>query len=273
MFRKSVVCVSLRSNEPSLFGLFRIWKPRGFVLLKKIGLALGVFVAVSGASAANATTVFAYLESAFVGPNASVEQRIDFSSYLQDYRITGASLFVYLSDDYDEPQVTTSEWSAVSSVRLTRDASYTERTRTIRSETARETAALSLDGVEVDRGMSLGVQRTTSPYTPYSCTTRRDGFRDCFRSRDIFQTTTYTIQATLLANFGGPALDPLNTNGFLDFTVSALEGDFNIRGGTLALRLEALPPSTVPLPASMVLLLSSLGLAGAAARNRQRRAV
>lgn len=239
-------------------------------MFKKLALILGF---VAAATTAQATTVTLNLETGYVGPGTSIQNRIDLSSYLTDYRIVDASLVVNVRDDIDPTVATVAAYTADRYLRTRYSGRITiddyERNRNVQFTRDREEAELLMFGERNASLISYAWFREQRVQIDRTCTGISPTRTRCLFSNELRRSIYYDLRpSTLRGYFGAYHIDRLNTDGFLDYGIRASRGDFTVTGGALTLTLEAVP-STVPLPAGAVLLMSALGMAGVASRRRR----
>ena len=227
------------------------------------------------ACAAQATTMTLNLgPSTHVAGGTPFQQRVDLTGILADYRVLSAQVTVRVRDDADDFNVIANPWGSFYEVKrnfypLTGQTEvFFDRSRYIQSTGARETAELVLYGYAYRTASTIADERYQVVQTSgYRCVAETSTYTRCERDFERRRTFDYDRfsgawwgEGTLQFNLQTWQIDTLTTDGFLDVTVRAGRGDFTMNSGTLSLTLEALPPSTIPLPAGLVLLLSGLGL-------------
>ncbi|OAN79893.1 hypothetical protein A8B78_11675 [Jannaschia sp. EhC01] len=245
-------------------------------MFKKLALILGLATA---ASTAQATTININLINGYVNGSAPLTQRVDLSSILADYTITGATFAATLRDDADVYQTThLSGFGSYSQYRVryigNRTYRYYERSRFRETTHPVEQADLYMFGGRVDYARTFAdVSRVYQRTLQSSCLDMSATYTRCERDVERSRSVRYERfgnNGQLSQTFTQYWLDQMAVDGFFDYSIRASTGDFNVRSARLTLTVEALPAAApVPLPAGALLLLSALGVAGVASRRRR----
>lgn len=92
-----------------------------------------------------------------------------------------------------------------------------------------------------------------------------------FTNYERFQNTGFFGELSATATLGAADLSALNTSGLLDYTVTASNGQFQLRNLALNLELEQIIVDAVPEPQTWATLVLGFGAAGAAVRRSRQR--
>ncbi|MBY4894644.1 hypothetical protein KUL25_17940 [Rhodobacteraceae bacterium N5(2021)] len=246
-------------------------------MFKKFALILGF---VAAATTVQATTVTLNLNTGYVTEGTPISQRVDLNAILADHAITSATIDLGLRDEDGGSSIDSiSGFNGYRNVRNTytpttpsMHTAYFERTRFVYRSDPLEIAELRVFGAEIASLRSVFQDNTYLRTVGGTCVVVSATYTRCERDLERIRTTAYGFfpnRGLLTREIPTFFFDRMLRDGYLDFGVSARLGDFNVTQASLRLTLEALP-AAVPLPAGAVLLLSALGLAGAAAGARRK---
>ncbi|WP_296595142.1 PEPxxWA-CTERM sorting domain-containing protein [Phenylobacterium sp.] len=137
--------------------------------------------------------------------------------------------------------------------------------------------ALDQMAVDVGQGFGSGVSQTqihtnsglTPTGQPQNQGPNETGGFDFYRPRERVVTDAWYGPISATANLTANDLVGLNSNGFLDFAVTAQSGRFTLTDLEFQFDLEKIEPAAVPEPGTWALVILGLGMAGARLRRRR----
>ncbi len=131
--------------------------------------------------------------------------------------------------------------------------------------------------VDVGQGVGSGTSQTqihtVSPMTPVGqpqvIGVNATGGYDYYRAREQIVTDAWYGPIQASANLTANDLASLNSNGFLDFAVSAMTGRFTLTDLEFQFDLQKVETAAVPEPQAWALMIMGFGVAGALLRRRR----